>query len=250
MCFSCVAFFLKSRKTAFIIFNLVSLVSFSQNISIDEAWALKDKQPEKAMKELNLSLLKFRKSNNHQLEAKTLSYIGVIEDIQGNSVRAIDHLLQAIKIQEKHKFLKDLSFSYNNLGIAHFYQFNYETALVYYKKSLEIDKKRQDLKGEAGTLINIGLIYTYIDSIPKAENNYKEALKVYTKLNDSTGLASTLNNLAKIEMGNNNISKAIEYYHSSISYLQNSTLIESKFTPYYGLANAYIKLNVPHKAVN
>jgi len=77
------AFFFKSRKTAFIIFNLVSLVSFSQNISIDEAWALKDKQHEKAMKELNLSLLKFRKSNNHQLEAKTLSYIGVIEDIQG-----------------------------------------------------------------------------------------------------------------------------------------------------------------------
>lgn len=250
MCFSRIAVFLDSRKIVVIISCIINLFSFSQSISIDEAWVLKDEQPEKALRELNLSLTKFKKNGNKELEAKTLSYIGVIEDIQGNSVKAIHHLLQAIKIQEKYKYSKDLSFSYNNLGIAHFYQFNYETALVYYKKSLEIDKKRKDLKGEAGTLINIGLIYTYIDSIPKAEKNYKEALNVYTKLKDSIGLASTLNNLAKIEMANKNTLQAIEYYHSSLAYLESSTLIEAKFTPYYGLANAYITLNVPHKAVN
>lgn len=237
------------RKIALILTCFWVNFSIAQNLTIEEAWTLKDENPTKSIKELKLSLQKYRASGNEELEAKTLSYIGVIEDIQGNSVKAIDHLLKAIKIQERNDFLQDLSFSYNNLGIAHFYQFNYTTALVYYKKSLAIDKKRNDLKGEAGTLINIGLIYTYIDSIPKAEKNYKEALKVYTKLEDSIGLASTLNNLAKIEIGNNNVRKAIEYYHASLAYLKTSSLIEAKFTPYYGLANAYLALKKPNEAI-
>lgn len=231
------------------IFIFINFYSISQTLTIDEAWDIKEQNPEKALHELNLSLKVFAEKNNNKMEAKTLSYIGVIEDIQGNSDKAIDHLLKAIKIQEKHKYLKDLSFSYNNLGIAHFYQFNYETALIYYKKSLEIDKKRKDLKGEAGTLINIGLIYTYIDSIPNAINNYNEAFKVYTELNDSLGLASTLNNLAKIEIGNNNVKTAIKYYTQSLSYLKTNKSIEAKFTPLYGLAIAYITINEPSKAI-
>lgn len=230
-------------------FSFIPLNSFSQTLTIDEAWDIKEQNPEKALHELNLSLKVFTEKKNNKMKAKTLSYIGVIEDIQGNSDKAIDHLLKAIKIQEKHKYLKDLSFSYNNLGIAHFYQFNYETALIYYKKSLEIDKKRNDLKGEAGTLINIGLIYTYIDSIPNAINNYNEAFKVYTELNDSLGLASTLNNLAKIEMGNNNVKTSINYYIQSLSYLKTNNSVEAKFTPLYGLANAYITLKEPSKAI-
>lgn len=240
-------FFYTKSISFFLIFTHLNL--FSQTLTIDEAWDIKDQKPEKALNELNLSLKVFAGKKNYKMEAKTLSYIGVIQDIQGNSDKAIDHLLKAIKIQEKHKYLKDLSFSYNNLGIAHFYQFNYETALIYYKKSLEIDKKRKDLKGEAGTLINIGLIYTYIDSIPNAINNYNEAFKVYTKLNDSLGLASTLNNLAKIEIGNNNVKTAIKYYTQSLSYLKTNKSIEAKFTPLYGLAIAYITINEPSKAI-
>lgn len=231
----------------FLFFLPVTFIA--QELNIDEAWEIKEKNPEKALTELHLSLVKFRNNGNKKMEAKTLSYIGSIEDIQGNSVEAIKYLLKAITIQEKHNYTKELSFSYNNLGIAHFYQFNYETALVYYKKSLEIDKKRNDLKGEAGTLINIGLIYTYIDRIPSAVKNYKEALTIYSQLNDSLGLASTLNNLAKIEMGNNNIEKAIDYYTQSLNYLKNVSSVEAKFTPLYGLALANIKLNNPKKAI-
>lgn len=237
-------------KTTLFLTLLTSYSAISQNLPIDEAWELKDENPTKALKELHLSLSHFKKTKNAKLEAKTNSYIGVIEDIQGNSDTAIDYLLKAIKIQEKHNYINDLSFSYNNLGIAHFYQFNYETALIYYKKSLEIDKTRKDLKGQAGTLINMGLIYTYVDSIPKAINNYSEALEVYIKLNDSLGLASTYNNLAKIEMGEKNLQKAINYYTSSLSYLKNNNSIEAKFTPLYGLANAYLKLKEHAKAVN
>lgn len=233
----------------FILHLFSTSLVFSQTISIDEAWEIKEQKPEKAIQELQLALSKFKKDENRQMEAKTLSYIGVIEDIQGNSVKAIEHLLNAIKIQEQYHFLKDLSFSYNNLGIAHFYQFNYETALFYYKKSLEIDEKRNDLKGKAGTLINIGLIYTYIDSIPKAINNYQEALTVYTQLNDSLGLASTLNNLAKIKMSENDVETAINYYRKSLLYLKTNNSVEAKFTPLYGLANAYITKKKPSQAI-
>ncbi len=235
----------------FLVLCLFSInTAHAQNLSIDEAWALKEENPEKAIDALKISLAAFKKSGHRKMEAKTLSYLGTIEDIQGNSVEAIDYLLKAIKIQEKNHYLKDLSFSYNNIGIAHFYQFNYETALMYYKKSLAIDKTRKDLKGEAGALINIGLIYTYIDSLPSAIKNYQDALKIYTQLNDSLGLASTLNNLAKIEMGDKDYKTAIEYYNQALAYLETTNSIEAKFTPYYGLANAYLQLNENTKAIS
>lgn len=215
--------------------NLDSLVEYS--------WENKYESLEETKKFYKEILPTVKEQKNVQLEAKLFSYLGIIEDLNGNSARAIEWLFKAIKIQEEHQFLKDLSFSYNNLGVAYFYQFSHNQALSYYKKSLEIDETLNDEKGVAGTLINIGVLYTYMDSLDKSKEFYLEALEVYQRGNDSLGIESVFNNLAKISTENKDYKEAINFYHKSLEYAKGSKNPESLFTTYYSLSTSYLALN-------
>jgi len=230
-------------------FLLQSSVSFSQEKTIDKAWNDYSVSPSTSKKILTTQLKHSQKRKSKKNEAKCLSYLGVISDIEGDSKKAIELLLQAIRIQEKNNFEADLSFSYNNLGIAHFYQNNYKTALFYYKKSLAIDEKRKDKKGAVGTLVNIGLIYTYQKKSSSAKTNYNKALKIYQEFNDSAGISTVYNNLAKIEFEHKNYQSAIDLYKKTEIILPSSATIEVVFTTYYGMANSSIQLKKYPEAI-
>lgn len=217
-------------------------LAFGQSDPITQAWNQYHAHPDSSKHILEQELTRSRKEKNHRNEGKCLSYLGVIMDIEGNSKEAVKNLLQAIRIQEKYRFEKDLSFSYNNLGVAHFYQNNYNIAITYYRKSFEIDSARNDRTGAAGTLVNIGVVYTYLDKFAQAEQNYLEARDIYEQLHDSLGLCSVYNNLAKIAFERHHFLKAIKLYHQSIASTPGHAGIEVTFTPYYGLANSHIRL--------
>lgn len=214
--------------------NLDSLVEYS--------WANKYESLEKTKTLYKEILPNVLKQDNRKLEAKIYSFLGIIEDLNGNSAKAIEWLFKAVKIQEEYQFLQDLSFSYNNLGIAYFYQFSHDQALSYYQKSLSIDKALNDEKGVAGTLINIGVIYTYMDSLDKSKEFYLEALEIYQSENDSLGIESVYNNLAKISSSNKNYNEAINYYNNALKYAKGSKNQEALFTTYYSLATTYFAL--------
>lgn len=151
-----------------LLFNILIAKASNLDSLVEYSWENKYESLEETKKFYIEILPTVKEQKNIQLEAKLFSYLGIIEDLNGNSARAIEWLFKAIKIQEEHQFLKDLSFSYNNLGVAYFYQFSHNQALSYYKKSLEIDETLNDEKGVAGTLINIGVLYTYMDSLDKS----------------------------------------------------------------------------------
>jgi two-component system, sensor histidine kinase PdtaS len=233
----------------FMPFTKVSASENSLDSSVLWAWDHKYEYADSAKNTLYQSLELAISDKNHQIEAKIYSFLGVMEDIAGNSDKAIELLLKAAKIQESYEYLKDLSFTYNNLGIANFFQFNHKQALIYYQKSLDIDKAINNENGIAGTLINMAVIYTYTDSIDKAKDMYEEAMKIYTLQNDSSGIASCLNNLGKLNYGNKNYSEAIKQYESALSYARNLKNIEIIFTSHYGLSSTYRKLNDLSKAI-
>lgn len=207
---------------------------------IEDAWSMRYESPDSVYQLLSNYTETAIQEKSKKEEARLYSYRGVLEDLKGNSDKAIELLLQAIRIQEG-AYPEDLSFSYNNLGIAYFYQYNYKKALEYYNLSLEEDRKRKDPEGVAGTLINIGVVYTYIDSFPQALSMYSEAREVYESLNDSSGIASVLNNVGKLEFAEKEYAKAIRTYERSLTYSRNLSNPEIKFTTHYSLANCYFE---------
>lgn len=223
----------------------VNLLSQHPNLnkSIDYAWEVKYSNPDTAKYILQSIINEGENENTAQAFAKAHSYLGVIEDIAGNSELAVSHLLQALKIQEKYNFSKDLSFTYNNLGIAFFYQYNYEKALEYYLKSSEVDRSLNDLKGVAGTLINIGIVYTYLDSIERAKEMYLEADQIFTNKNDSIGKTQVALNMAKIYFSNQSYSQALQSYHTSLKFGENTNNPEFRLNAYHGIANVYSQIN-------
>ena len=228
---------------------IIAVPALCQKDPIEAAWKNYHTNPESSKKYLRRELELSRKNNDFRSEGKCLSYLGVIQDIEGKSKEAIGLLLQAIRIQEKHQFREDLSFSYNNLGVAHFYQNNYGIALKYYQKSYQIDSLLSNQSGAAGTLVNIGLILTYQNKSEQAKRNYLLALDSYKALKDSNGICSVFSNLGKISFEKEAYQTAIDYYQKSIKYVPEKAGIEVAFTPYYGLANAHIQLKRYSEAI-
>lgn len=230
------------RYGLLLVFLLLTLTALSQKDPIEKAWKDYHSNPIGSKQKLNRELVLSRQHKDIRKEAKCLSYLGAIHDIEGDSKKAIELLLQAIRIQERKNFQEDLSFSYNNLGVAHFYQDNYDIALNYYQKSYHIDSLLNNQSGAAGTLVNIGLILTYQNKSEQAQKNYLLALESYKALKDSNGICSVYSNLGKIYFEKKAYQKAIEYYQKCIANLPKNAGIEVSFTPYYGLANSHIQL--------
>lgn len=230
------------KHVLFILFCFVLLNAIGQVNPMDEAYERYSKHPETAKNNLFHLLELAKKENNQKNEAKCLSYLGVISDIEGDSKQAISLLQKAIRIQVRHHFEKDLSFSYNNLGIAHFYQDNFEYALIYYTKSFGIDSKLGDRQGAAGTLVNIGLVNTYLGNFDRAIANYQRASKIYSQLQDTIGQISCISNVAKVQFDQKNFVAAKNNYLLCQQLAPENLGTETRFALYNGLANVEYEL--------
>lgn len=218
--------------------------------TLDYAWEVKYSKTDTSRYILTSIISEGKNENSAQSYAKAHSYLGVIEDIAGNSEKAVAHLLEARSVQEKYDYEEDLSFTYNNLGVAFFYQYDYEKALEYYFMSSEIDKKLGDEKGVAGTLTNIGIVYTYLDSMERAREMYLEADEIYTQSKDSIGKTQVALNVAKIYFANQEFEKALEEYEKALKYSVNSDNPEFMLNAYHGMANTYFKINLLDSALH
>lgn len=238
----------------FVLNGLIQNFAYSQSKEIDAtldyAWEVKYSNTDTSRYILNSIIVEGYNENNAQSFAKAHSFLGVIEDIAGNSQKAIEHLLEARSIQETLDFKEDLSFTYNNLGVAFFYQYDYEKALEYYFMSSEIDKELGDEKGVAGTLTNIGIVYTYLDSMDRAREMYLEADDIYTLRNDSVGKTQVALNMAKIYFANQEFENAILEYKKASIYSQNDDNPELLINTFHGMANTYLKMSVLDSALH
>jgi two-component sensor histidine kinase len=245
---------MKNTHYLLICFLFVLNVSFFSQTdktseSLDYAWDVRYSNTDTAKYILNGIISEGKNDRTAKNYAKAHSYIGVIEDIAGNSEKAVSHLLEAREVQEKYGFKKDLSFTYNNLGIAFFYQYNYDNALDYYFLSYNIDDELGDSLGVAGTLANIAIVYTYIDSLDRAMEIYEKVDSIYTLENDSTGRANVKLNKAKIEYANKNYQNAIKLYDNAYKLIRNSEDPEIILNTYHGKSNSFLKLGLIDSAL-
>ncbi len=175
--------------------------------------------------------------------AKSIAQVGVAYDIKGVPDSALIYFLEAIKIQEELKDSVGLSFTYNNMGLMYYAQYDYSSALKYLNKSLLIDRLINDDESAAGSMINIGIIYTYLDSLNKSADLYEEAYQLYAELKSERGMITALSNMGKVYFAQKQYQKALINYLKVEEFYKNQEVnAEAESSIYNSLANTYLKL--------
>lgn len=247
--------FLKTQKSIKLNYLLISFLlllcfiasSKAQNTQTIDAlnklsWDLCFSNTDSSKKISENALQLSNKINYKKGAAEAQSKLAVIFDISGYPEKALPLFLSAIKEQEQIKDSSGLSFSYNNLGLMYYAQYNYQQALYNLKKSLVIDEKTGDKKSAAGSLVNIGIVYTYIDSLDEALQLYNKALAIYTSLKDTSGIMSSYSNIAKIHYSKEEYTQALDYYKKNEIFLKQYPNSERISAYYNAVANTYLKM--------
>lgn len=230
----------------FIFSSSLTLCNAQNKNSVDAlnklSWDLCFSNTDSSKKIAENALQLSNKINYKKGAAEAESKLAVIYDISGFPEKALPLFLSAIKEQEQIKDSSGLSFSYNNLGLMYYAQYNYPQALYNLKKSLLIDEKTGDKKSAAGSLVNIGIVYTYIDSLDEALQLYNKALAIYTSLKDTSGIMSSYSNIAKIHYSKEEYAQALDYYKKNEIFLKQYPNSERISAYYNAVANTYLKM--------
>ncbi|MEO0310598.1 MAG: hypothetical protein RIQ89_255 [Bacteroidota bacterium] len=170
--------------------------------------------------------------------------IGIWNLRQVKNEDAIKVLLKALKIRERLKDKKGISYTMNNLGVLYDRQSFYDQALAYYTGSLEMRKALKDTIGMANSYNNIAGIYLNNKNYPEALRYYKTSGELFDALNDPFGRATNFINLslAQSELDINspeiekNYLKALQI-SKEIEDFENIALCLSNLGDYYHLTN-------------
>jgi len=134
------------------------------------------------------SVLKEMESYDKAMEYHILSR-DLFEDLLANPN---ENSVEAIK--------RGLSYSYNNIGIIHWYKNNYEQALKNYEKALSLKQSLHDLNGVAQAYNNIAILYASQEKFEKGIEYFQKGLDVYLSTGNKTGLASVHVNIAALNL--------------------------------------------------
>ena len=134
--------------------------------------------------------ISYQKGISRALQDLGLYYYG-----QGNYTKALEFLLEALRIAEKIQDSHNISTCYNNIAIVYQSQNKHDKALAYYYKALAINKVTKDKHGEANSYNNIGHVLGELKQYDKALLQHLESLKINEKLADKQGLAYNYNNI-------------------------------------------------------
>lgn len=242
----------KKKYTLLVLpFFLFFQLAYGQSSQLnEEMWEQVFQSPDSAIilgQNIIANVKSYEKSNSL---AKTYAQMGVAYDLKGMPDTALSFFHKAIKIQESNKDSVGLSFSYNNLGLMYYAQYDYPEALKHLRKSQEIDMQIGDFEHVAGSMVNIGIILTYLDSLEESVNYYNQAISLYEKANNEKGKVVVLSNLGKVYFGQKEYNKALETYHKvEVFYNQNNATPEEFSGCYNSLSNTYFELKKYDKAI-
>lgn len=173
--------------------------------------------------------------DNPKLLAQTAINLGILLRNKGETEKAIEHFLVALRQADK---LNDLALkgeALHKISISHLLVKDFKNALSYMEQEIPIWKKLNNQKGLARVYNSLGLAYLATNRMIEAKKYLEESLELSQKVGETEELTNVLINLAELYLKQDNPQKAIDYINKSleISHAQNNQ---------YGVAAAYLKL--------
>ncbi len=156
-----------------------------------------------------------RDSRDRISEAKSLQYLGKVENDRGGFSRAYDLLYMALQIAEDLADADLISSICNDLGVSLWELGKYEEALVFYNRALDIKRTAGDFRDMAIIMNNIALIHWTKGELKPAESYFRKCLDVFRRIGERPNCAIVLNNLGGIYHDMGEDESALEFHFKS-----------------------------------
>ncbi len=184
---------------------------------------------------INVDSLENRLRKTSGAKKNNIYYVLIDNYILNSPEKAIKYANEFLRYAEKADSVYIITYCYEILGEAYYYQGNYDISLDYFKKLLDVRVKQQNETDIARAFNSLGIVYRALDDYERAIDYYKRSLEINQRLNDAHGLSSSYNNLGVLHEYLNLFAQARDYYKKSLD-------IELGLGDWDGISTSYLNL--------
>jgi class 3 adenylate cyclase/tetratricopeptide (TPR) repeat protein len=174
----------------------------------DYAWEINETNTEQADSCLQIALALARQLGYKSGEAYAENSLGVVDEIRGDNLKAVEH----------------------------------------YEKALEIRRALGDQRGVGGVLVNLGNAWESLGELPKAMSRHRESLAVYESLRDTLRMARALRNISSVLMAGGAFTESFEELNKARLLLENKNDPVTKYQIYTQLGHNRYDLDMFSRA--
>lgn len=160
----------------------------------------------------------------------TYNNIGVTYYMTGDYGKSMDYFEQSLALREQLNDTINIVKTLNNLGVISQITGDFQQALEYLNRSLLYKLDLSDTLSIAKTLNNIGVIYKDVSDFYDAKKFLHQALDLYISVDDQSGIAASCNNLGQVF-------EALNVADSAMYYFLKSLKIKREINDERGVAN-------------
>lgn len=169
--------------------------------------------------------------------------MGVVHDVAGEYIAALESYQQALPPAEKLKRPELIGSIYTNMGLSHWNLGSYDQALGLYMKALTYFENNEKAQAYlANTYNNIGLIYGDKKEYHKAQPFFEKAIALTQSNNDSFNLAAYYNNMGNVSRDAGQTEEALDWFSRSHQIHQALNNAYGIGMAWYNMAGAYQEL--------
>ncbi|WP_338359916.1 tetratricopeptide repeat-containing sensor histidine kinase [Yeosuana marina] len=179
-----------------------------------------------------------KQANHKDLEAKCHFMYGVLERVEGNYQKALEHLDKNIRYFENDSTLK--AYALFQVGVIHNEVGDFENSLKTYLEILEIFETKKDSFAIASTFNSIAVVHGEMNQNKKAIENFKKALVLFEKLDNKQEISNTLMNLGEMYSIEEDKSKSREYLQKSLAIAREVNDVRAMILALQTLGKSYL----------
>ncbi|TMI96162.1 MAG: tetratricopeptide repeat protein [Bacteroidetes bacterium] len=158
-----------------------------------------------------------RKIKFHEGEYKSLFIMGYALSMAGNSTRALELELKALRITEKYNFTIGRGQILNRLGIIYRSAGDFSSALFYHKQSKQFFDSSHNYKMAVPAEVYLGMAYYRLNELDSALFYSLRADKNIKRYGDEIMSCPNLITLGRIQTVKGNVQPALNYFQQSLS---------------------------------
>lgn len=179
------------------------------------------------------------KSGHTRLEAKCHFGYGLLERVEGNYEKALDHLQKNIEYFKEDSLMKP--YAMFQVGVIYRQTGRLEKGLSTYLEILQIFEHRKDSKATASTLNSIANLYADMENYQEAIINFEKARSIFISQDNKREISNTEKSMALILLKNGEREKALLYAESALSIAEQINYTQLKGSAYHLLGNIHFE---------
>ena len=179
---------------------------------------------------------------DHRGEANVLIRLGILYDVSGESVRAIETINKSLHISQSNEITIREASMYNSLAVIHMSTGDYVNALNNAHKSLNFAQQLGDKKFESTVLCTMGEIYTAVDKDDQAQAYFQQSIELSKQIGFQYAERFALYGQAQLCLKREKAEQAILLLQQSLQLAEAAQAKQEIYNCHELLAEAYTQV--------